>query len=1282
MPTSSSANSSDTISRYSTEPFSTSYEVGPSSATTSSLVTAILTNETIISIIDYSPSLVEIQPSASVLESNIQVPDTTKPITRINPMTSNSLAISRSTYSSVSTNSLLTPSSTLVTYFLPNGTAVGTYVVPAAPLNDIATTADLSAVPTGSGALNLTNFTMVTVAMPSLAATGFNLLDLNPSLLVGVLPSLNATMTVPLPDIIGIPNFDLSILNPEIVDAIVELAEEEPLSWDDIPWNYLKMSPNGTYYFQGPSGIIPAPKHSNFTFINGTSYNTASCAVFTPAPPMNNRTNMTAQATVIQVETITLAVTAEPVYCSIAPAPFIPHRLSKSVPYVTTNTVYETEYNSRIVGLVGTAFGTLYTVVPLATHKQTVDIGGQVLMQTSLNFGSVNTPSAPQKTNTAGKSTSSSGSNSGSSSSNGNSGSSSNNNPGSSSNNKVGGSNSNPGGNSNPQSSSSSSSNSGGSGNSGEISSSSSSSTNSNPDVVAISAIIMAGLSGGTNSGSSSSSSSTGGQSGSNSAVKTQSGQINGISYSVSPGTVVINGQSYSTENSQTVITSSGGTVSISPQGITISGTFIAVPASGASTNSGSTSGTTSGGNSDGAQTSSSGNINGISYSTGNSNGISYVTVDGKTYSTSQPTNVPLSNGQSLAITSSGSVLIGDQSVPLPAPSTSGSFSLESSGNVNGVSYSISSNSVIIEGSKYSLSNPTTTILSNGQLLTISSNGAVTIGSQPVSLPGLSGDGSYTLGSVSGVSYTFVPETNSITVEGVTYSLSVALSTTLSTGQRLDISNTGGVTIGGQAVPLPNSYVPSINDKTSSGSYSGTASGVSYTFSPSGTSIMIDGTTYLLSDPLTTSLSSGQTFTVTSSGAVEINGQIISPLPSGTSSAPPYHGVVNSLSYALTPSGTIVLGSPGSQTTISATTPTTLAMLGHTIQISSTGGITIDGIPILIPASFAASLSALELSRSGGPETIIANGMTLTIAGSTLEVGGKTYIIPVGSPVHPTSVVVNGDTISLGPNGIGLPSTTIELPTAQPTFSAITTDGVTFSLGPSDVVVVNGKTYTETPGAIPTTTTINGHVISIGPHGVGLADTIIALISPTPTTLSAAALSTEKVTTIDGIVFTLESGNRIVLDGKTFTETLGSHPTTTVINGHTISLGPNGIGFAETIVGLIPSLTAKTIDGITVYEGAGDIVVINGHTYTEIPGASPITIVINRETISIGPKGIGFPKTTVPLIGESTKSTTITSSLIKTTNTATGVATGPVKASATTKKGDAAKIPHCLEFLR
>jgi hypothetical protein len=241
---------------------------------------------------------------------------------------------------------------------------------------------------------------------------------------------------------------------------------------------------------------------------------------------------------------------------------------------------------------------------------------------------------------------------------------------------------------------------------------------------------------------------------------------------------------------------------------------------------------------------------------------------------------------------------------------------------------------------------------------------------------------------------------------------------------------------------------------------------------------------------------------------------------------------------------------------------------------------------------------------------------------SGVVIGGQVVSIPPSS--SKTTVVANGNTFTLGKSSIIGPGTTIALAVDYaPT--PVTANGLTFKVGATQAII-SGTTYAIGAGAPTTTLTIGGQTIVVGPSGVGVPGKTIA---PAKTT-GTAPLS---VVTAGGVTITYDNTEAIV-GSSTYRIGQGAPQTVITVNGKTVSLGAGGVGLASSTippakVTVSPSLSAVTVDGISFSIDATEVV-FGSSTFHIGSGAPTKTTVINGETISIGPSGVGLAHTTVP----------------------------------------------------
>ena len=271
----------------------------------------------------------------------------------------------------------------------------------------------------------------------------------------------------------------------------------------------------------------------------------------------------------------------------------------------------------------------------------------------------------------------------------------------------------------------------------------------------------------------------------------------------------------------------------------------------------------------------------------------------------------------------------------------------------------------------------------------------------------------------------------------------------------------------------------------------------------------------------------GETFTINPSQlivpdkTVPLPWNMITPAPSAVSA----EGIMMSIG----PSA-VVIGSR----TYSLQNPSSIVYNGHTISLGS-NGVGLASTTIAFPSVPSFS-------------TVTEGALTLIVNPSEAVIQGHSY--PLSQGATPITTVIQGQTISIGPDGIAFTGTTAVIPRPSKAPYLTTIDGMTFSVGPTDVVVA-GKTYAIGGGAGSQTVTIGSEILSFGPEGVGLPGTTIA---------PAASM-----VTADGLTFSLDPTD-VAISGTTYQIGAGARATTITVGGETISIGPGGIGLPDTTI--------------------------------------------------------------------------------------------------------------------
>ncbi len=241
----------------------------------------------------------------------------------------------------------------------------------------------------------------------------------------------------------------------------------------------------------------------------------------------------------------------------------------------------------------------------------------------------------------------------------------------------------------------------------------------------------------------------------------------------------------------------------------------------------------------------------------------------------------------------------------------------------------------------------------------------------------------------------------------ITYGAGIATTTDVVNGESITIGPSGisfdGTTYGGTANPT--------------GTQIGLVGGLSITEVGS-TLAVVDGMTLTVgpSATPTTATISGHTITAGSSG-LDLGGTVLEyPFnPTSTLSADGLSITELGSSLAIIDGYTLTIG-PNA-------TPTTAVILGHTIAVGSSG-LALDG-------------TTLEYPFNPTTTSVTAGGITFQEIGSTIAViGGTTYNI--GPSATPTTEVFDGETISIGPSGIGFSSTTFMQSRSTSTSATVT----------------------------------------------------------------------------------------------------------------------------------------------------------------------------------------------------------------------------------------------------
>ena len=257
-----------------------------------------------------------------------------------------------------------------------------------------------------------------------------------------------------------------------------------------------------------------------------------------------------------------------------------------------------------------------------------------------------------------------------------------------------------------------------------------------------------------------------------------------------------------------------------------------------------------------------------------------------------------------------------------------------------------------------------------------------------------------------------------------------------------------------------------------------------------------------------------------------------------------------------------------------APTPTSANVNGvPVIVLPSSSGVVVGGQVISVPPSGSkttviANGNTFTLGKSAivGPGTTIAiaadqagsltpvtaNGLTFEVGATQAVISDTTYALGAGAPTR--TLTLGSQTVVVGPSGIGVPGQTIAPKQAT---AVVTAGGVTITYDNSEAIV-GSSTYRIGLGASQTLITVDGKTISLGANGVGLSSSTIL---PYKTT-AAPSLS---AVTVDGLTFSVDA-TEVIIGSSTFRIGPGAPTETIATDGHTISIGPSGVGLGSTTV--------------------------------------------------------------------------------------------------------------------
>ncbi|KAK3944766.1 hypothetical protein QBC46DRAFT_373141 [Diplogelasinospora grovesii] len=308
--------------------------------------------------------------------------------------------------------------------------------------------------------------------------------------------------------------------------------------------------------------------------------------------------------------------------------------------------------------------------------------------------------------------------------------------------------------------------------------------------------------------------------------------------------------------------------------------------------------------------------------------------------------------------------------------------------------------------------------------------------------------------------------------------------------------------------------------------------------------------------------------------------------PSATTSPPPGYGSQGNQGNSQGAASDGGSGGQGQHTTPNgpvtvAVQPSAVVINGNTISDNPTAPtqiVVVSGQTFTIDPTKVVGAGATvdRPSVTGGifvptPTTTTLGGLPVTVSSSIAVIAGSSFTI---NPSTPTTVMVSGQTVVIGPSGVTISSQTLSLTTLpSPTEIVVAGGDLVTAIGQS-VVVIQGTTITYSSfSSSPSSTVIDGDTVVYGPGGVTVHGTTLG---------GTTAKSTETAFAIVGGATITEIGpSVVVISGTSYTvgpsAPGGTQQTTITVGGETITIGPSGVAISTSITFAYPFGPTTTI---------------------------------------------------------------------------------------------------------
>ena len=180
---------------------------------------------------------------------------------------------------------------------------------------------------------------------------------------------------------------------------------------------------------------------------------------------------------------------------------------------------------------------------------------------------------------------------------------------------------------------------------------------------------------------------------------------------------------------------------------------------------------------------------------------------------------------------------------------------------------------------------------------------------------------------------------------------------------------------------------------------------------------------------------------------------------------------------------------------------------------------------------------------------------------------------------------------------------------------------ITITADPTRVIIGDHTLRDLKPGAT-TKITVGGNEYEVNPSQI-VQDG--GKTVNRPNTNQALVVAAPISTVVDGLAIAV-SGSRAVIGGYTYT--IGSTPSTEIVQGRTVIISPTGISFEDSDEGVSYEAAPPEQTGIIVAGGemltliGSSVLVIHETTITYGPGISPQTQTVDDDTVVAGAKGV------------------------------------------------------------